>query len=168
MKNLKDVKIKVNPTITPEQLFAFYRRNHICEEGYGKEKAARPLSRSSLIVGAFWEEELVGIARAMFDGLSAAVMEFCVDLAYQGKGIAYENGSLIGGDESGLGKKLGETLVNELFRIGADFISIYIFGEYEAGFYQSLGFEPLTGHSAYYIDKRPYRRDERYITRRRD
>ena len=167
MNTPENIKILVNPEITDTQLFSFYRRNHICEEGYGKKKAALPLSHSSLVVGAFDGDKLVGIARAMFDGLSAVIMEFCLDLAYQGKNLAYENGSLIGRDDAGVGKIIGETLQKELFKMGADFISINIFGEYEADFYKSLGFEPNTGHEVFYIDKRPYRHDERYVTKRR-
>ena len=56
-------------------------------------------------------DKLVGIARAMFDGLSAVIMEFCLELEYQGENLEYENGSLIGKDESGLGKRTGEVLV---------------------------------------------------------
>lgn len=166
MPNIDNIKILVNPVITADQLFSFYQRNHICEEGYGKELACKPLSNSSLIVGAFEGDKLVGIARAMFDGLSATIMEFCLELEYQGKNLEYENGSLIGKDDSGLGKRIGEVLINELFRMGADFISCDIVKDYEERFYESLGFEPHPG-AIVYIDKRPYLGDERYITRRR-
>ena len=167
MTNIDNIKILVNPEITADQLFSFYQRNHICEEGYGKELACKPLYNSSLIVGAFEGDKLVGIARAMFDGLSAAIMEFCVELEYQGENLEYENGSLIGKDDFGLGKRVGEVLINELFKMGADFISYDIVKDYEEAFYESLGFEPLSNALIYYIDKRPYKDDERYITRRR-
>ena len=167
MADVDNVKILVNPQITTEQLFSFYQRNSICEEGYGKELACKPLYYSSLIIGAFEGDKLVGITRAMFDGLSAVIMEFCLDLEYQGENLEYENGYLVGKDDFGLGKRIGEVLINELFRMGADFISCDIFHEYESGFYRSLGFEPKSNHPVYYIDKRPYLGDERYITRRR-
>jgi hypothetical protein len=166
VKNIENIRVEINPDITHDQLFSFYRRNHICEEGYGKELACKPLHHSSLIVGAFEGDRLVGIARAMFDGLSAVIMEFCMELEYQGENLEYENGSLIGKDDSGLGRRIGETLIDELMKMDADFISCDIFQEYEEEFYRSLGFEPNTGHSAYYIDKRPYRNDKRYITGR--
>ena len=167
MTNIDNIKILVNPSISADQLFSFYQRNHICEEGYGKDLACKPLYNSSLIVGAFEGDKLVGIARAMFDGLSAAIMEFCVELEYQGENLEYENGSLIGKDDFGLGKRIGEVLINELFKMGADFISCDIVKDYEEGFYESLGFEPLSNALIYHIDKRPYKDDERYITRRR-
>lgn len=168
MKNIDNVKIVINPGITDDQLFSFYQRNHICEEGYGKELACKPLRNSSLIVGAFEGSRLIGITRAMFDGLGAVIMEFCVELDYQGKDLEYSNGSLVGKDESGLGKRIGEALLNELFKKGADFVSCYIVEDYEEKFYASLRFVPNAGHLVYYIDKRPYLGDERYITKRRD
>ncbi len=167
MKNIDDIKISVNPNITDEQLFSFYQRNHICEEGYGKELACKPLHNSSLIIGAFEGDKLVGIARAMFDGLSAVIMEFCVELEYQGENLEYENGSLIGKDEFGLGKGIGEVIINELFKMGAYSITYEVVEDYEESFYKSLGFESKSGALIYYIDKRPYLGDERYITRRR-
>ena len=168
MKNIDNVKIVVNPEITDDQLFSFYQQNHICEEGYGKDLAGKPLHNSSLMVGAFEGDKLIGIARAMFDGLSAVIMEFCLELEYQGSNLEYENGSLIGKDEHELGKRIGEVLIDELYEMGADFISCNIVEDYEEKFYDSLGFIPNAGHLTYYIDKRPYKDDERYITRRKD
>jgi hypothetical protein len=166
MRNNKKVRVEINPYITHDQLFSFYQSNHICEEGYGEERACKPLQTSSLIVGAFEDDRLVGIARAMFDGLSAVIMEFCLELGYQGENLEYENGSLIGKDNSGLAARIGTTLINELINMGADFISCDVFHEYEGDFYKSLGFQLNTGHLAYCIDKRPYLGDERYITKR--
>ena len=69
-KNIDKVRIEVNPKITPEQLFSFYERNNCCETGYGIEVAIKVLQYSSLIIGAFEGDELVGMARAMFDGVA--------------------------------------------------------------------------------------------------
>jgi len=165
--DINDVNIEINPVITDEELFSFYQRNHICEEGYGRIEYPY-LRKSSLVIGAFEDDKLVGIARAMFDGMAGVIMEFCLELEYQGTNLAYENGSLIGKDEYGLGKRIGDTLINELFSMGADFIdSLSIVDNYEETFYESIGFERKNGHLAYYIDKRPYKDDERFKTTRR-
>ena len=156
MMTIDKVRIEVNPKITPDQLFSFYERNNICETGFGKETASKVLDHSSLIVAAFEAEELVGIARAMFDGLAAAIMEFCVALRYQGDKLRFGNGSLIEKDPFGLGGELGRVLVDELIKMGATFISYYIVENCEEGFYESLGFEHNTGHLVYIIDQRPY------------
>jgi len=156
MINTNDIKILSNPQISPDQLFSFYERNDICEKGFGKEVASKVLYHSSLIIGAFEGDKLVGIARAMFDGLSATIMEFCLELKYQGDGLKYNNGSLIEKDSSGLGKKMGKVLIDELIKMGATFITVYIVENCEEEFYKSIGFGHNTGHLVYYIEKRPY------------
>jgi len=166
MPKINRIEIFVNPEITPDQLWDFYVRNHICEEGFGKELACRPLRHSSLIVGAFEDNKLIGITRAMSDGLSAFIMEFSLDLEYQGHKIAYLNGSLIGNDVTGIGLKMGKVLLDELERMGVSFISYSVLRNYEEPFFQLLGFESHGDAITYVIDKRPYLGDKKYITRR--
>ena len=148
--------IHVNPKLTADELFAFYERNDICEVGFGKEMAAKILEHPHLIVAALSEGELVGLARATFDGLSAHIMEFSLDLRYQGGNPKYANGSLMEADESGVGKLLGECLLRELEAMGATFITGYIVAGCEEAFYASLDFKENEGHLVYYLDKRPY------------
>jgi hypothetical protein len=152
-----DVSIQVRPTITPDQLFAFYEKNNICEKGYGTELAAKPLSGSDLVVGAFCGDQLVGIVRAMFDGLSAAIVDVCLDLELQGvEEPVYSNGSLIEGDALGVGRRLVDAALQELLAMGADFISIQALEGVEEDFCRSLGFKLNAGHLDYIIDRRPY------------
>ncbi len=150
------INIQVNPTITADALFDFYERNNICEVGFGKEVAARILEHPHLIVAAYIENQLVGLARATFDGLSAHIMEFSVDVHYQGDNLKYNNGSLIESDNSRLGFLLGERLCHELEKMGATFITGYIVENCEESFFRSLGFRENEGHLVYYIDTRPY------------
>jgi hypothetical protein len=154
--SIDNVRILVNPKITPEQLFSFYERNDICEKEFGKEVASRVLDHSSLLIGAFEGDRLVGIARAMFDGCSATIMEFSLELKYQGNGLKHNNGSLIEKDKSGLGRKMGKILTDELIKMRATFITVYIVENCEERFYQSIGFEHNTGHLVYYMERRPY------------
>jgi len=151
-----NIQIFVNSNITAEQLFSFYERNNICEAAFGKDVVSLVLDHSSLVVGAFEGDKLVGIARAMFDGLSAVIMEFSLELKYQGESLKYDNGSLIEKDSSGLGKRIGKVLIDELVKLGATFISDYIVENCEEAFYQSIGFARNEGHLVYHIDKRPY------------
>ena len=153
---IDEVRILVNPKITSDQLFSFYERNDVCEKGFGKDVASRVLEHSSLIVGAFEGDKLVGIARAMFDGCSANISEFSLELKYQGEGLKYDNGSLIERDTSGIGSRMGKALINELLRMEATFIDYYVVEDCEEAFFRSLGFEHNLGHLVYYIDRRPY------------
>ncbi len=156
MKQQPSISIKVNPVLSADELFAFYKRNDICEVGFGKEMATRILQYPHLRVGAFAEGELVGLARATFDGLSAHIMEFSVDVRHQGDNTKYGNGSLIEADRGGVGQQLGRVLLDELKQIGATFITGYIVANCEEPFYKSLGFSENEGHLVYYIDERPY------------
>ncbi len=154
--DVNNIKIIVNPQITADQLWDFYVRNDICEVGFGKETSAIPLKHSSLIVGAFYEDKLVGIARAMFDGLSAVIMEFCLELELQGNNLEYCNGSLIEKDTFDIGKQMGDIFLKELRAMGANFIFLYIVQDCEENFYKSIGFKENKGHLCYCIDERPY------------
>lgn len=154
---IKDsIEIIVNPNITPDELFIFYEKNNICEVGFGKEIASRILEHQHLIIAAYIHTELIGLARATFDGLSAHIMEFSIDLQYQGSKSKYNNGSLIETDEEQVGHKLGKVLINELEKMGATFITGYIVENCEESFYDSIGFSENEGHLVYYIDSRPY------------
>ena len=153
---MKTVNIQINPKITANELFTFYEKNNICEVGFGKETASRILKYPHLIVAAFAEKDLIGLARATFDGLTAHIMEFSLDTRYQGDNLKHTNGSLIESDKSGVGRLLSEKLLHELKAMGAFFITSYIVAHCEEFFYQSIGFSENKGHLVYHIDKRPY------------
>lgn len=148
-----ETTIVVGPSLTADQLFDFYERNGICEAGFGRDVAARILEHPHVVVGAFASDELVGLARATFDGLSAAIMEFALDLRWQTCG---GNGSLMEGDAFGLGARLGRALLAELERLGSTFVSAYVARGVEEAFYEALGFEENSGHAVYVVDRRPY------------
>ncbi|RKU31761.1 hypothetical protein C6497_01005 [Candidatus Poribacteria bacterium] len=154
--NKDTMNIIVNPNISPDELFTFYEKNNICEVGFGKEVASRILDHPHLIIAAYMETKLIGLARATFDGLSAHIMEFSIDIQYQGGIQKYNNGSLIEADEEQVGYKLGKVLISELEKMGATFITGYIVENCEESFYNAIGFSKNEGHLVYYIDKRPY------------
>jgi len=152
---MAEVSICLDPVITPAQLYDFYVRNDICEAGYSEARAAEVLRHPSIIVAAFAGDRLVAIARALTDGLAAVIMEVSVDLAFQGP-TKLGNGSVIEGDEAGLGKRVAKTLLDELAARNVDFISMDIVEGYEEPFFESLGFSHNTGMRMFTIDKRPY------------
>ncbi len=121
----------------------------------GKEVAARILDHPHVVVAAFAGDELVGLARATFDGLAAAIMELSLDVRWQGRGPD-TNGSLMEGDPFGVGADLGHALLAELERLGSTFVSGYVVERAEEPFYTSIGFTRTEGHLVYGIDERPY------------
>lgn len=152
----KNISIRYMPSISEDQLWNFYVRNDICEIGYGKEIAVIPLKYHPYIVGAFYGEQLVGIIRATFDGLTADIKEFCLECELQGENLKYNNGSVIERDTYGIAQKMGTLLIDELRKLGNTFISCYIIEDVEEKTYQSIGFKHNAGHLAYFRDERPY------------
>ena len=153
---LSKIQIIYQPKITEDQLWDFYVRNDICEVGHGRETAVIPLSYPSVMVGAFYEDKLVGIVRTLFDGLSASIAEFCLECELQGDELKYENGSLIEKDDFGIGKKMGMLLFTELKKAGNTFTSVYIVENCEEEFYSSINLSENVGHKVYYQDERSY------------
>ena len=154
--NYEEIVIKYMPQITENQLWDFYVRNDICEVGYGKETAVIPLKYNPYIVAAFYEDKLVGIIRATFDGLTADIKEFCLECELQGDNLKYNNGSLIEKDSYGIAQKMGLLLIDELRKLGNTFIAGYIVEGIEEGVYNSIGLVHNKGHLVYYRDERPY------------
>ena len=150
------VSIKVNPDITPDELYEFYIENDICEKGYGREIATKPLKHNSIIVAAYDGQRMIGIADAMFNGIEAVIMEFCLAVDYQGDGLELDNGSMMEKDNKSVGRRMGEKLVEELHGMGAYFISAIVYEDLEKEFYESIGFGRNDGHVSYIIDTRPY------------
>jgi len=142
--DIDKIKIVYQPKIDENQLWEFYVRNNICEVGHGKERAVLPLKHNPYIVAAYYEDKLVGIIRAMFDGLSASIMEFCLELSLQGENLEYNNGSIIERDEYGIAKKMGILLTDELRKLGNTFVSAYIVEGAEEEVYKSIGLTPNT------------------------
>ena len=154
-KNPNDVKILVNPDISEDQLWGFYSRNDMYEtKCYDKETAAIPLKNSSLIIGAFYETELVGIIRVLHDGLDASVREFSLDLDLQGQN-RYEVGALIESDPHGIAKKMGAMMIDELKKAGIYFISYTVVDGIDNALAEAIGLSKNDGHCEYILDIRP-------------
>jgi len=155
--NADDVIIRYMPEITEDQLWAFYVRNDICEAGYGKDAAFKALRHgNSHIVAAFFGDALVGIVRAVFDGLTADIREAGLELALQGDDLRYENGSLIEKDAFGIFRRMGLLLLDELEKLGNTFTACYIVENLEDEAYQSIGMARNAGHLVYTKDTRNY------------
>ncbi|MEJ6949970.1 hypothetical protein [Natronospora cellulosivora (SeqCode)] len=156
MIEVNKIKIEYMPKITDDQLWDFYVRNDICEVGHGKGVAVKPLKFNPYLVGAFFEDKLVGIIRAMFDGISAEIMEFCLELELQSDNLEYDNGSIIEKDNYSIAKQMGILLIEELRKLGNTFITSYIVKGVEENTYHSIGLYHNIGHSVFIKDERPY------------
>ena len=153
--NPNDVKILVNPEISEDQLWSFYARNDLYEaQCYDKHTAAIPLKNSELVIGAFCDEQLVGILTVLHDGLDASISIFYLELELQGDN-RYETGGLIESDQYGIAKKMGLMMVEELTKAGIYFISHTVVDGIENSVMESIGLTENKGHIEYIIDSRP-------------
>lgn len=86
---------------------------------------------SAVFVGAFVDKKLIGMGRALSDGVSDAyIQDVTVLKPYRGRGI---------------GKKIIRQLVDELSKKGVDWIGL-VAEPGTASFYNDLGFLELEGH----------------------
>lgn len=156
MIDANNIRIEYMPQITDDQLWEFYVRNDICEVGHGKDVAVKPLKFNPFIVGAFYDKKLVGIIRAMFDGISADIMEYCLELELQGDNLEYNNGSIIEKDKYSIAKQMGTLLIDELRKLGNTFVATYIVEGAQENIYHSIGLFHNKGHLVFVKDERPY------------
>ena len=154
-RNPNDVKILVNPEISDDQLWDFYVRNDTYEaQCYDKQTAAIPLKNADIIIGAFYEVELVGITWARHDGANASINELALELELQGPN-RHQNGVLIESDQYGIATKMGLMLIDELTKAGIYFISYVVVDGIDNWLAEAIGLTKNTGHIEYIIDNRP-------------
>ena len=97
------IEIIVCEPLKQGELYAFYKRNNICEEGYGEETSELPLKHEGVWITAYDDGELIGFARALYDGLHGMIMEVDLDLRFQSRNDFY-NGCFIETDPHGIAK----------------------------------------------------------------
>lgn len=150
------LEIRICQPLKNGELYDFYKRNNICEEGYGEELSEVVLTHEGVWVAAYVDGQLIGFTRALHDGLHGEIMEMSLDLRYQSEN-KFKNGCFVESDPYGIAKYMAIALLKELRRRGCYFFSTVIFGEAgEKKFYQSLGFYENTDHKNYIIDARSY------------
>ena len=154
--DITKIEIKFMPTITDDQLWDFYVRNDICEVGYGKEDALKPLRNNPYYAAAFYEDKLVGFVRGLFDGLSLFIAEACLECKLQGENLRCNNGSVIEKDSHGIFNKMCVFFLDEMRKLGNTFTTHYIIAGNEEKIWQTIGLTLNEGHLAYYKDERPY------------
>lgn len=154
-RKMQKIEIIVNPNIPKGSLYAFYKRNGICEAGFGPKVSEVVLKHPSVSVGAFQKGELLGFARSLFDGLTATIVEFSLDLRLQGAN-ELSNGCFVDSDPYGIATRMGKALLGELRNRGCCFFSISVWSPGEERFYTALGFHENKGAREFVIDERPY------------
>ena len=132
--DLTKIEFKFMPAITDDQLWDFYVRNDICEVGYGREDAVKPMKKefNPYYAAALYEGKLVGIVRGLFDGLSLFIAEACLECELQGENLKWNNGSVLEKDDHGIFKKMCVFFLDEMRKQGNTFTTNYVIEGNEA------------------------------------
>jgi hypothetical protein len=150
------VQIRSCAPLRPGELFQFYERNNICEAQFGRERSEDVLKHPAVWIAAYDNDELIGFARALQDGLNGIIVELSLDLGYQDYN-ENEIGCFIDSDPHGIAEGMGTALLKELRKTGCTFFNVIVpEGQEQEDFYRRLGFSEHTGHRSYIIDARDY------------
>lgn len=128
-----EIQIRLLTQVSTEDMIKLYKDAGWWEDAYDTDHGflERIAQRSALFVGAFIDDRMIGMGRALSDLCSDAFIQDIVVLkSFRKKGI---------------GQKIVEFLSNELKKRGVDWIGLVA----EPGttrFYEKMGFRPLKDH----------------------
>jgi len=132
------------------ELLGFYeRQNHQTTQSL--EKLAGMLERSACVVTARDEGQLVGIARAITDGVRGYLTECKLDPAYQGPGAVTRRDGRIEHDALGIGRQMAERVLECLREAGVETVHVTAHGT-EEDFCFDLGFRKCRGTVAMQLE----------------
>ncbi len=129
----EDIHIKIITSASITDLIALYKSAGWWEASYDKnfEFLNHVVNDSALFVGAFVNEQMIGMGRALSDMVSDAyIQDVAVLDEFKGQGI---------------GKKIIKTLVAKLQENGVDWIGL-VAKPGTSPFYEKLGFEQLKNY----------------------
>ncbi len=128
-----EIEIRLIKNASMDALVSLYRDAGWWKDSYGDAPAFLQgiVANSALFAGAFLNQKMIGMGRALSDLVSDAyIQDVAVLKEFQGRGI---------------GKKIIQTLITGLEENGVDWIGL-IAEPGTSGFYENLGFQPLEGH----------------------
>ncbi len=130
---LENIDIKITRSALRDDLICLYKDADWWESSYDEnpEFLDHIIKDSAIFVGAFMDQQLIGMGRVLSDLVSDAFIQDVVVLKrYRGNSI---------------GKKIIQLLISQLQKRGVDWIGL-VAQPGTASFYQELGFEVLKDH----------------------
>ena len=126
-----------------EELKSFYDRQHHPTTA-SHEKLARMVENTFCFVTARRGGELVGIARAVTDGLWGRLAECKLDPAFQGPACVTKTDGRIEHDSAGIAAEMARRVIEALRHYGVERIDVLAYGT-EVDFCEELGFRRRSG-----------------------
>ncbi|MCO6437156.1 MAG: GNAT family N-acetyltransferase [Phycisphaerae bacterium] len=127
----------------PKELLAFYARQHHPTTP-DAAKLQRMIDNTFCFVLARREEELIGFARGVTDGLTGRLAECKLDPNYQGPACVTKTDGRIEHDESGIARQMAVLVIDALRNFGVERIDAVAYGT-EVDFCEELGFRKMRG-----------------------
>ncbi len=128
-----EVRIRLLTQVSTGDMMNLYKDAGWWENAYDTDHGflERVAQTSALFVGAFVDDRMIGMGRALSDLCSDAFIQDIVVLkSFRGKGI---------------GQQIVECLAKELKKRGVDWIGL-VAEPGTTGFYEKMGFRPLKDH----------------------
>ena len=138
-----DVTFETMAKPDPEELFAFYERQHH-ETTHSRQKLRRMLGNTFCLVTARRDGELIGVARGVTDGLWGRLAECKLDPAYQGPGCVTRTDGRIEHDSEGIAAEMARRVIESLSQFGVERVDALVYGT-EVDFCEELGFRKVRG-----------------------
>ena len=125
------------------ELLAFYRRqNHA--PGFSRDRLQRMLDNTFCVVTARRDGELIGVARAVTDGLWGRLAECKLDPSFQGPACVTRKEGRIEHDADGIAREMARLAIEALRAFGVERIDAVAYGT-EVDFCEELGFRKQRG-----------------------
>ncbi len=140
---LDDIKFEVMAKPDPDELLAFYERQHH-ETTHSPDKLQRMMDNAFCVVTARRNEELIGIARGVTDGLCGWLAECKLDPTCQGPACVTKTDGRIEHDTEGIAAEMARLVIQALRDFGVERIDALAYGT-EVDFCEELGFHKISG-----------------------
>ena len=140
---VETVVFEVARRIDPEELLAFYQKQKH-DTTHSLEKLRRMVDRTFCLVTARRDDELIGIARGVTDGVRGQLVECKLDPAFQGPGCVTRIDGRIEHDAGGIAREMALQVINALRDYGVQRIDVLAYGT-EVDFCEELGFKRSPG-----------------------
>lgn len=147
---MEPITYEIVESIDLDELTEYYiRQGHRAPSS--REKLERMVAGSFCVVAARRAGRLIGIARAVTDGVHGYLTECKLDPRFQGPGAVTRTDGRIEHDESGIAKEMACRVIDALRSAGVERIHVLGYGT-EVDFCEELGFKKVGGMVALCLD----------------
>lgn len=139
----EEITYRTDPRPGEVELGEFYRRQGHATTVDGA-KLERMMSNSFVVVTAYRQGELIGLARGITDGATGRLVECKLDARYQGPACVTKRDGRIEHDAAGIAGEMARRVIESLVAYGVERIDAIAYGT-EVDFCLDMGFRKMPG-----------------------